>query len=316
MSESNDKSVAKEEEKEELPSITPEELALLLEHEELTPELQDLIEQYQQATSSLQDSAPQAKEEEEKEQHIYPVGSHCAITFEFQHYELLLLPAIILSYTLTREEVQVLVTTPITVDTIPCSHYFSHQQQQQEEACPPLCPYSHGYTVPIDYILPFEALETDTKIQNLEYGKKVWCKKEGDEIWKLGNIIDQLHGPRWRVRLKKKNKEPREKKRAILNVDLDHIMPFKGLGNYDSEDGDKEEWSESDRESVYDDDEITAVGNSYIRADESTWGSWQVHTTGFAAKMMKKMGYVEASNKTNANFMDQFVHTILNREKD
>jgi hypothetical protein len=283
MSDSDDKK------EEEVPSLTAEEIELLLQHEELTPELQDLIEQYQQATSSLQDPKPESEEEKEDSS----IGSKCAIIFAFEQYEMLLLPAIILSYSATKEEAQVLVLTPVTTDSIPCTQYFDQQKECPAES---LCPHSHGNTVPTEYILPFEALEIDTKLDYLQYGKKVWCKKEGDDLWKLGNIIDQLHGPRWRVRLKKR--EARQPKRNILNVDADHIMPFKSLGDDNSYDDENEEWSESDRESVDDykpnkDDIIIDKSN---RLYDQSWGSWQVHTTGFAAKMMKKMGYVEVRN--------------------
>lgn len=253
--------------KQDLPLITEEEIALLLQHEELTPELQDLIQQYQQATTIQVSEAPLTKEEE----HLYPIGTQCAIIFAFEKYQLLLLPAIILNYSLP-DQAQVLILTPVTKDTIPCAEYFSNNKQCSS------CSYSHGYPVSIDHMLPIEALETDSISDHLQYGKKVWCKKEGEDLWRLGDIIDQLHGPRWRVRLKG------GRKRNILNVDLEHIVPFKSLDDNESNE-EEEEWSESDRESVDD----------TVEAHDQNWGSWQAHTTGFAAEMMKKMGYVDVN---------------------
>lgn len=247
------------------PLITEAEIALLLEHQELTPELQELIQQYQQAKTN--------QEVEPPKDDAYPVGTHCAIVFAFEKYQLLLLPAIILDYS-SPEQVQVLIITPVTKDTVPCPDYFSNNKQCTS------CAYSHGYLIPIDRILPFEALETDSMLEQLQYEKKVWCKKEGEDIWRLGHIIDQLHGPNWRVQLKG------GRKREILNVDLEHIVPFRSLDDADSHD---EEWSESYRESV--DDHI-------IEVQDKKWGSWQAHSTGFAAKMMKKMGYVEVYMET------------------
>lgn len=238
--------------------ITEEEIALLLEHEELTPELQALIQQYQEAKAS----------------HTYPIGSHCAITFSFEQYDLLLLPAIILSYSSTAA--QVLILTPVTLDSVPCSEYFGNNKQCTQ------CQYSHGYNIPIDQILPYEALE-ETQIDHLQYGKKVWCKTSGNDIWKLGNIIDQLHGPQWRVRLKGKG-------RKRITVDLEHIKPFQSLGDDNSQDDEKDEWSESDNSGQEYVDDISSI---QIPNVTRSWGTWQNHTTGFGFKMMKKMGYVE-----------------------
>ncbi|KAG2202886.1 hypothetical protein INT47_008918 [Mucor saturninus] len=245
----------------EIPLITEEEIACLLEQDDLSPELQALIQQYQQAAA--------AQESEPTEDNS--IGTKCAIVSSFQNYQLVLLPAIILDYP-SADQASVVILTPVTNDTVPCSHYFRNDKQCTS------CAYSHGFVVPTDCILPFEALETDTKMDDLQYGKKVWCKKESDDVWKLGNIIDQLHGPKWRVRLKG------SRKRDIVNVDMEHIMAFKSLDDHGESEDEDEEWSESDVEPV---DEVTTV------VTDKKWGDWLPYTTGFAAKMMKKMGYVE-----------------------
>lgn len=247
---------------EEEPQITEEEIALLLEHGDLTPELEELIKQYQQATTP--------------KNHLYPIGSHVAITFSFEKYDLLLLPAIVLNYSAEAESAQVLILTPITTESVPCPEYFGNNKQCTG------CSLSHGYDIPVGQILPYEALE-ETQIDHLQYGKKVWCQSQGDEVWKLGRIIDQLHGPRWRIRLKYRG-------RKQIVVDLEHIRPFQSVGDdANSEDDKREEWSESDSGTESIDEEIIRSNNRIAR----NFGRWQEHTTGFGSKMMKKMGYIE-----------------------
>lgn len=251
-----------EEEQKVVPQITEEEIALLLEHGDLTPELEELIQQYQQATAPTEP--------------LYPIGSHVAITFSFGKYDLLLLPAVVLSYSVESDSAEVLILTPITTNTIPCPEYFGNNKQCTG------CSLSHGYSIPVGQILPSEALE-ETHIDHLQYGKKVWCQTSGDEVWKLGKIIDQLHGPRWRIRLTDRGRKP-------IIVDLEHLRPFQSVGDdVDSAEDEKEEWSESESGTESVDEEVIRANNRIAR----NFGIWQEHTTGFGAKMMKKMGYVE-----------------------
>lgn len=253
-----------EEEQKVITQITEGEIALLLEHGDLTPEVQELIQQYQQVT------APKEP--------LYPIGSQVAITFSFEKYDLLLLPAIVLSYSSDADSAEVLILTPITTDTIPCPDYFGNNKQCTG------CSLSHGYSIPVGQILPSEALE-ETQIDHLQYGKKVWCQAQGDEIWKLGKIIDQLHGPRWRIRLTDRGRKP-------IITDLEQLRPFQSLGDDgDSGEDDKEEWSESESGTESIDEEIVRANNRIAR----NFGIWQEHTTRFGAKMMKKMGYVEVT---------------------
>ncbi|KAL9558262.1 hypothetical protein MBANPS3_001005 [Mucor bainieri] len=271
-------------------SLTEQDILLLLESKDLTPEVLELIEQYQQAqsTGDLADSTATAAVEEtsgNSDHAAFDIGDKCTITFSYES-DMVLLPAIIVD--IAESTTQVLILTPITRNTIPCSEYFSQSTCKEEP-----CPYSHGYTLPSEFVAPFEALGTqdaDTLLAQLQYGKRVWCKeKDSQDIWELGNIIDQLHGPRWRVRLKDSKKR--------IRVDMEHIMPFKSLLDDDDENNDQQdmgEWSESDHgdttdtESVAEDEPVIIAS----RPDDA-FGSWESHTTGFASKMMKKMGYVQ-----------------------
>ncbi|CEP18186.1 hypothetical protein [Parasitella parasitica] len=281
--------------------LTEQDILNLLESEDLTPELLDLIEQYQQAQSATAATATNMEtassssiksplKEVENVCNVssnYNEGDKCAITFSYKQ-DMVLLPSIILN--LTETTMQVLILTPITTDTIPCSAYFSQSTCKRE-----FCPYSHGYTIPSEFVVPFEALEThdaDKLLAQFQYGKRVWCKQsDTEDLWQLGNIIDQLHGPRWRVRLK-------DSKRRI-RVDMEHIMPFKSILGDESGKDDHEdmgEWSESDRGETTDDDSAKEDDSIYpviAGGSDDAFGSWQSHTTGFAAKMMKKMGYIQ-----------------------
>lgn len=247
-------------------------LKLLDNQEELTPEMLALIEEYQQVKKAEEES-------------LLPIGSQCAITFAFGD-DLVLLPSIVLGYSDSNTVIQVLILTPITNETVPCHDYFSPSSTCQNTTCP----QSHGYSLPTEYVTSFESLgttDTDSLIQQLQYGKRVWCKDKDTGVWKLGNIIDQLHGPRWRIRL-------RDNTKKRFNVDIEHIMPFKSVLDEGNNDDEQEEWSESDRESIDDDNTIlVSEGMIMDRSKENTFGGWQSHTTGFAAKMMKKMGYIE-----------------------
>lgn len=273
-------------------SLTEQDILHLLESEDLTPEILELIEQYQQArsisdtvTTTEATASPPFATLKEDNNTIFNVGDKCAITFSYKE-DIVLLPSIILS--LTETTTQVLILTPVTTDTIPCNEYFSQITCKKEH-----CPYSHGYTLPSEFVAPFEALGTqnaDALLAQLQYGKKVWCKeKDTQDLWLLGNIIDQLHGPRWRVRLKDSKKR--------IRVDIEHIMPFKSILNDESNNDQEDmgEWSESDYGDTTDNESVTDEEVYSVTASrlDDAFGSWQSHTTGFAAKMMKKMGYVQ-----------------------
>lgn len=271
-------------------SLTDQDILLLLESKDLTPEVLELIEQYQQArsTSDSNDNAEAAAVEEAGGSSEFSIGDKCAITFSYKD-DMVLLPAIIVD--IAESTTQVLILTPITRNTIPCSQYFSQSTSCKKESCP----YSHGYTLPSEFVAPFEALGThnaDTLLAQLQYGKRVWCKEnDSQDIWQLGNIIDQLHGPRWRVRLKDSKKR--------IRVDMEHIMPFKSLLN--DEDGDSmDEWSESDHGDTTDIESGAEEDGPAVIASrpDDAFGSWETHTTGFASKMMKKMGYIQVRHST------------------
>ncbi|KAI8063027.1 hypothetical protein BDF21DRAFT_496933 [Thamnidium elegans] len=244
-------------------SITKEDIAFLLEHEEITPALQDLITKYQQTT--LEDPI-------EEEQQIptkvelpteHEIGTKCAIVIPHDEYQLVLLPAVILGNILP-DQVQVLILTPVSINMIVCPAYLNN------DPCS-WCSYSHGHTVPTNQVLPFEVLEMDSISHNLNYETKVWCKRPDDVLWKLGYITDQLSATRWRVKLKSTGVE--------MGVDIENLTLFKCL------DDEPESESESESEPEH--------GNHTIKCKEESWGSWEAHTTGFASKMMKKMGYVD-----------------------
>ncbi|CAO0798325.1 unnamed protein product [Mucor circinelloides] len=276
-------------------SLTEQDILLLLESKDLTPEILDLIEQYQQVRSTgdtntiiTDNTVAAVKEASGSDGNTeFNIGDKCAITFSYEN-DMVLLPAIIVD--IDEATTQVLILTPITRNTIPCSQFFSQSSTCKRERCP----YSHGYTLPSEFVAPFDALGThdaDTLLAQLQYGKRVWCKEiDSQDVWQLGNIIDQLHGPRWRVRLRDSKKR--------IRVDIEHIMPFKSI--LDDEDGyndqqDMDEWSESDHgdttdaESVVDDEPVITAS----RPDVNAFGAWQSHTTGFASKMMEKMGYIQ-----------------------
>ncbi|KAI8646908.1 hypothetical protein BD408DRAFT_439710 [Parasitella parasitica] len=276
--------------------LTEQDILNLLESEHLTPEILDLIEQYQQAQSAADTtttaeaatcSPTKSSLKEGGGSGDLSVGDKCAIALPYKQ-DMVLLPSIVLDFTETTT--QVLILTPITTDTIPCSAYFSQSTCRKES-----CSYSHGYTSSSDFVVPFEALEThdvDKLLAQLQYGKRVWCKEtDTQDVWLLGNIIDQLHGPRWRVRLKDSKKR--------IRVDMEHIMPYKSIlddENAQDDDEDMGEWSESDCGHSTDDDsakEGNVIHPVIASRSYDAFGCWQSHTTGFAAKMMKKMGYIQ-----------------------
>ncbi|GAA5795817.1 hypothetical protein HPULCUR_001179 [Helicostylum pulchrum] len=257
------------ENQEECPSsLTKEDIDFLLKHQEITPDLQDLITQYQRAT--LEDPIVEeehhtpAKVELQTEEH--KIGSKCAIIIPYDKYQLVLLPAVILGDILL-DQVQVLILTPVTINMVACPAYLNNDPCSK-------CSYSHGHTVPINQVLPFEALEMNSIYHNLNYETKVWCKRRPDDVlWKLGCITDQLSSTRWRVKLKSTGTE--------IGVDIENLTLFKCLD-------DDNESSESGSES-----EPEHNSRNNIKQKEESWGGWEAHTTGFASKMMKKMGYVD-----------------------
>ncbi|KAI8981990.1 hypothetical protein BDF20DRAFT_818623 [Mycotypha africana] len=241
----------------DLTQLNDHELLQLLESEnDLTPELRELLEEYP-------NDLP------------YAVGEKCAIPFQYKSYTVLL-PAIILGYNdnSSQQYAQVLILIPITTETIPCPKQLERGTNDCNHG--EHCPYLHdGYTVPADFLLPFEILEQENMLEQLQYGRKVWCKEDRNETtaWQLGKIIDQTYGPRWRV-----HRSMRKVRKRTISVDIEHILPFKTLEGNDEND-------------IEDDTEDPAIFKTpTIVSDE--FGSWQAHTTGFATKMMEKMGYV------------------------
>lgn len=250
-------------------SLTKEDIDFLLKHQEITPDLQDLITQYQQAT--LEDPIAEGQHIPAKVDELpvveHEIGSKCAIVIPYDKYQLVLLPAVILGDILL-DQVRVLILTPVSINMVACPAYINN------DPCS-MCSYSHGHTVPINQVLPFEALDMDSISHNLNYETKVWCKRPDDVLWKLGYITDQLSSTRWRVKLKSTGTE--------IGVDIENLALFKCLD-------DDNESSES--ESVESEPEHN---RQKFKRKEESWGGWQAHTTGFASKMMKKMGYVDVS---------------------
>lgn len=203
---------------------------------------------------------------------MYPIGSQCAITFSLDN-EIFLLPAIVLEYP-TSVTIKVLLLAPVTRDTVPCSAYF------QQLPCDGTCQKSHGYIIPIDLIAPIESL-TET---SFEYRQRVWCKTNNNPVWMAGRIIDQLENDQWRIKLSGNLKR-------TVDVEPEYLIPCKSLLD---EEGSSSS-SVTDKEDDIDPANVKEEEDHYhaVRAVEDTFGSWQLHTTGFASKMMKKMGYVE-----------------------
>jgi hypothetical protein len=200
----------------------------------------------------------------------YPIGSQCAVTFLLDN-DAFLLPAIVLDYP-THSTINVLLLTPVTQDTVPCSTYF------QQSSCESACQRSHGYTSPIELIAPIEILTENV----LDYGHRVWCKTDNDPVWIMGRIVDQLQDLRWRIKLR-----GHYKRTAV--VDPEYVIPYKSLldeeGSSSSTTTDKEGVDAVREEEEEEEEAVKAIGDAF--------GSWQLHTTGFASKMMKKMGYIE-----------------------
>jgi hypothetical protein len=100
----------------------------------------------------------------------------------------------------------------------------------------------------------------------------------------VGRIVDQLQDHRWRIKLRGHYKR-------LVVVEPEYVTPYKSLleeeGSSSSSIADNED--DSAVEEAKDDDD------GALRTVEDVFGSWQLHTTGFASRMMKKMGYVEVT---------------------
>ncbi|KAI7872296.1 hypothetical protein BDF14DRAFT_1751744 [Spinellus fusiger] len=196
----------------------------------------------------------------------YPCGTKCTIPFSCSPFGQVLLPALILERTTTH--VLVLIITPITQETVPCTDYVA------KHACQEPCPHqrSHGYSIAVDELLSYDAMQM-TDMTHYNESKQVWCKVGDSSVWQAARIVNQVSSKHWRVRC---TAEP-----ATLNtVTIESIIPLRLFHGPESLESDE---SESDVESEHScEPELQ---------DPASFGSWQVHTTGFAAKMMKKMGY-------------------------
>ncbi|KAF7729365.1 hypothetical protein EC973_004622 [Apophysomyces ossiformis] len=138
---------------------------------------------------------------------LFPPGSRCAIPFPLDADEFVLLPAVVLQYTLN--DAVVLILCPIDRETIPCTALSTCSG----------CERSHGYVVSASALQPYEKLDM-TNAENYEKHKRVWCKRE--EEWHMARII--------RI-------EPDESRRYIrwmdsagtCSISIDEIIPVKYL---------------------------------------------------------------------------------------
>lgn len=106
-------------------------------------------------------------------------------------------------------------------------------------------------------------------------------QQENEEVWKPGQVIKQTDGAKGR------QWEVSTLEGVIITVDLQNIRP----SQYHNQVVTKAE--HSDNESVTE----TSSMNEEELDDQfdivpKHWGGWEAHSTGFASRMMSKMGYV------------------------
>ncbi|KAG0174273.1 hypothetical protein DFQ28_000113 [Apophysomyces sp. BC1034] len=193
----------------------------------------------------------------------FPPGARCAIPFPLDEVRFVLLPAVILEY--KSHEAIVLILCPITEDTIPCTNLSTCTG----------CDRSHGYPVTGSSIQPYEDLDM-TNVYNYEKSRRVWCKRA--EEWHMARII-KVEADETRRFIRWMDSE------GTCSIDMDDIIPVKYLDEDEPNHGSNSGGSDDDDDD--DDDDHGQITNI-----DDTWGSWQVHTKGFASKIMEKMGYI------------------------
>ncbi|KAI8883059.1 hypothetical protein K501DRAFT_333581 [Backusella circina FSU 941] len=99
-------------------------------------------------------------------------------------------------------------------------------------------------------------------------------QEETGEQWKTGQITQRLDGPQWQVCTLES---------TIITVGLQDIRPFQQDNSTDHSDNESITELNSQQEEEHD-DQFDIVPKH--------WGGWEAHSTGFASKMMSKMGYV------------------------
>lgn len=206
----------------------------------------------------------------------YPMGTQCAIAFPLnQHYYLL--SAMVIER--RAKETMVLILTPVTSETVPCTAFLS-----KPPGCTSPCQNgrSHGYTVSNDMILPLEAMDMDNA-DSYVVNKRVWC--DGGvkgAVWRMARIMDVLdNGQQWRLSWIMPSSGQKQ-----FTAGIDSIVPVKCLDDDTEENEQDNREEEEEEEQEEEEDDIPVV-------IPKGWRGWQQYTTGFGAKMMAKMGYIE-----------------------
>ncbi|RCH87637.1 hypothetical protein CU097_008083 [Rhizopus azygosporus] len=233
-------------------TLSEEEIQLLLQKkDELSPELIQLLEEYENLKSSEQP---------------FDMGENCGITFSFNH-RIFLLPSVVISYP-SQNDITVIILTPLTKETLPCHQFLAGHCQ---DPCP--LGHSHGYMLPREYAVPYNALDLDNLPEQLQSDASVWYKDKESMLWKEARVVEQISETSWKVR---------NSARQEFIVELGDIIPIRELGSL-----------EESEHKVQDKEESDVIDYEMTERAPNTWGGWQAHTTDFAARMMKKMGYQE-----------------------
>lgn len=170
-------------------------------------------------------------------------------------------------------KVKVFFTYPMTYSMLSCPYYMSGKCKYSDTQCK----YSHGYSVSLANIKPFEEINYST----LTRDSLCLAKCQTDGLWYKAVIDDYTKDNKVIVKYLDYD--------VIDTIDIEDLLP---LNSDEFEDNNKNDSISFDNNENSDNESQTDVSIIAWNCSSSALAEWEIHTKGIGSKLMTKMGYV------------------------